>query len=123
MSTIEKPVACVSATIRKQIDPDIAEFNIWFEGYRQDQASCAEQYTADVKSMKCALSQFGLEDKLRMSNYFSYANRNRRNRASHGFEYSVRGVLRIRRAEHDVSSIWTALVKSACPLQTRRSES
>lgn len=112
MSSIEKSVVCVSATVEEQVEPDIAELSVWFEWHGQDQAECAERYAADAKRAKEALEAFGLSDELKLSRYSSYANRRRHGRTSGGFEYSARGSLRIRLAEHDVASVWTALANS-----------
>ena len=112
MSSIEKPVVCVSATVEEQAEPDIAEFSIWFQWHGQDQAECAERYGSDAKRAKEALGALGLNEELKLSHYSSYANRRRYGRTSGGFEYSARGSLRIRLAEHDVSSVWTALASS-----------
>ena len=112
MSSIEKPVVCVSATVEEQAKPDIAEFSIWFQWHGQDQAECAERYGSDTKRAKEALGALGLNEELKLSHYSSYANRRRHGRTSGGFEYSARGSLRIRLAEHDVSSVWTALASS-----------
>ena len=112
MSSIEKPVVCVSATVEEQAKPDIAEFSIWFQWHGQDQAECAERYGSDTKRAKEALGALGLNEELKLSHYSSYANRRRHGRTSGGFEYSARGSLRIRLAEHDVSSVWTALANS-----------
>lgn len=112
MNSIEKPVVCVSATVEEQAEPDIAEFSIWFQWHGQDQAECAERYGSDAKRAKEALGALGLNEELKLSHYSSYANRRRHGRTSGGFEYSARGSLRIRLAEHDVSSVWTALASS-----------
>lgn len=112
MSSIEKPVVCVSASVEERVEPDIAEFSIWFEWHGQDQAECAERYAADTKRAKEALEAFGLSDELKLPHYSSYANRRRHGRTTSGFEYSARGSLHIRLAEHDVSSVWTALASS-----------
>lgn len=112
MSSIERPVVCVSASIEEQVEPDVAEFSIWFEWHGQDQAECAERYAADTKRAQEALEPFGLSKKLKLSHYSSYVNRRRRGRTTSGFEYSARGSLRIRLAEHDAASVWTALASS-----------
>lgn len=112
MSSIEKPVVCVSASVEEQMEPDIAELSVWFEWHGQDQAECAERYAADAKRAKEALEAFGLGEELKLSHYSSYANRRRHGRTSGGFEYSARGSLRIRLSEHDVASVWTALASS-----------
>ena len=109
MSSIEKPVVCVSASVEEQVEPDIAEFTVWFEWHGQDQAECAERYAADAKRVKEALEALGLSDELKLSRYSSYANRRRRGRTTGGFEYSARGSLRVRLTEHDIASVWTAL--------------
>ena len=112
MSSIEKPVVCVSASVEEQMEPDIAELSVWFEWHGQDQAECAERYAADAKRAKEALEAFGLGEELKLSHYSSYANRRRHGRTSGGFEYSARGSLRIRLNEHNVASIWAALASS-----------
>lgn len=112
MSSIEKPVICVSASVEEQVEPDIAEFVIRFEWHGQDQAECAERYATDAARAKEALEALGLGNELKLSHYSSYANRRRHGRTSGGFEYSAHGSLRIRLSEHDVASVWTALANS-----------
>ena len=112
MSSIERSVVCVSASVEERVEPDVAEFSIWFEWHGQDQAECAERYAADAKRAQEALEPFALSKELKLSHYSSYANRRRRGRTTGGFEYSARGSLRIRLAEHDAASVWTALASS-----------
>lgn len=110
MSSNEKPVVCVSASVEEQVEPKLS---IWFQWHGQDQEACTEQYAADAKRAKEALEPFGLSEELKLSHYSSYANRRRHGRTTGGFEYSARGSLRIRLGEHDVAAIWTALTSTA----------
>ncbi|WP_102372451.1 SIMPL domain-containing protein [Enorma phocaeensis] len=110
--TMAKPVVCVNATVEDSVEPDIAEFRIWFQGHGADQTQCAKQYAGDVKRVQDALKKLGIEDAFKTSAYTSYANRSRRGRTITGYEYSARGTLLLKRAEYDVSAIWTVLAKS-----------
>ena len=107
-----RPVVCVSATIKDAVEPDIAEFRIRFEWHGQSQEACTKQYSEDVRCAQDALRKLGLEDELKVSGFTSYANRSRRGRTITGYEYVARGVLRLKRVEHDIPAVWTALAKS-----------
>ncbi len=107
-----RPVVCVSATVEDAVEPDIAEFRIRFEWHGLTQEECTKQYSEDVKRAQDALRKLGLEDELKVSGFTSYANRSRRGRTITGYEYVARGALRLKRAEHDVPAVWTALAKS-----------
>ena len=112
-ATPNKSVVCVNAAVEGYAEPDIAEFSIRFQWHGKSQEECARQYAEDVKRTQEALKPFELENELKVSGYSSYANRSRHGRTITGYEYSARGVLRLKMQERDVSAIWTALAKSA----------
>ena len=112
-ATPNKSVVCVSATVEDYVEPDMAEFSIRFQWHGQSQDECTKQYAEDVKRAQEALKPFELEDELKVSGYSSYANRSRHGRTITGYEYSARGALRLKRSEHDIPAIWTALAKPA----------
>lgn len=105
----ERAVVKVSATVKDNIEPDLAVFTIRFGRMRKTQRECADDFAIEKKRVAHVLEPFGLADKLGFSNYSSYACTTGRRAIITGYEYYCSATLKTEREQYDVAAIWMAL--------------
>lgn len=105
-----RAVVRIGADAQDLVEPDMVRMTIRFGKRQKTQQDCAEHYARESALARQTLEPFGLDGDLSCMGFHSYAHVTGRKGVIDGYDYWATGSLSFKRSEHDVASVWNALM-------------